>query len=175
MARALAALGRSDEAIALAQEEVALLRAWGAPTALGPSLRLLGELRGADGHGATSARPSRSSRARRAVLEEARAQLALGRSRGDRSPGGGAPPAGGARHRPGLRGPSARPRHGVGSAASGARAAQRWTTEQTRVTSRQRRVIDLAATGLDVHEVAQRLFLTPGTVRAVLESARGTR
>jgi DNA-binding NarL/FixJ family response regulator len=43
----------------------------------------------------------------------------------------------------------------------------------TRVTSRQRRVTDLAEAGLDVNEVAQRLFLTPGTVRAVLESAEG--
>lgn len=43
----------------------------------------------------------------------------------------------------------------------------------TRITSRQRRVTDLASTGLDVNEVAQRLFLTPGTVRAVLESAQG--
>ena len=38
------------------------------------------------------------------------------------------------------------------------------------LTSRQRRVTDLAAAGLDVNEVAQRLFLTPGTVRAVLDS-----
>ena len=43
----------------------------------------------------------------------------------------------------------------------------------TRITSRQRRVTDLVATGLDVNEVAQRLFLTPGTVRAALESAQG--
>ena len=42
----------------------------------------------------------------------------------------------------------------------------------TRITSRQRRVTDLAGTGLDVNEVAQRLFLTPGTVRALLESAQ---
>jgi DNA-binding NarL/FixJ family response regulator len=42
-----------------------------------------------------------------------------------------------------------------------------------RITSRQRRVTDLTATGMDVNEVAQRLFLTPGTVRAVLESAQG--
>ena len=31
-----------------------------------------------------------------------------------------------------------------------------------------RRILDLAGTGLGVHEVAQRLFLTPGTVRAAL-------
>lgn len=43
-----------------------------------------------------------------------------------------------------------------------------------RITSRQRRVRELAATGLDVNEVAQRLFLTPGTVRSALESARGS-
>ena len=40
----------------------------------------------------------------------------------------------------------------------------------TGLTSRQRRVTELTAAGLDPHEVAQRLFLTPGTVRAVLES-----
>jgi len=49
MARASAALGRTDEAVALAREEVARLRRWGAPTALGPSLRVLGEVRGAAG------------------------------------------------------------------------------------------------------------------------------
>ena len=43
----------------------------------------------------------------------------------------------------------------------------------TRITSRERRVTDLVASGLEVNEVAQRLFLTPGTVRAVLESAEG--
>ena len=40
----------------------------------------------------------------------------------------------------------------------------------TGMPSRRRRVSALAATGLGVNEVAQRLFLTPGTVRAVLES-----
>ena len=35
-----------------------------------------------------------------------------------------------------------------------------------------RRILDLADTGLGVHEVAQRLFLTPGTVRAALEHAQ---
>ena len=42
------------------------------------------------------------------------------------------------------------------------------------LTSRQRRVRELVAAGLDVNEVAQRLFLTPGTVRAVLESTPET-
>jgi DNA-binding CsgD family transcriptional regulator len=42
-----------------------------------------------------------------------------------------------------------------------------------RVSARERRVLDLSAAGLDVNEVAQALFLTPGTVRALLEAASG--
>ena len=45
-AAALHGLGRTPEAVALAEEEVALLRAWGSPTDLGRGLRLRGELRG---------------------------------------------------------------------------------------------------------------------------------
>ena len=41
----------------------------------------------------------------------------------------------------------------------------------TRLTGRERQVLDLTATGLDVHQVAQRLFLTPGTVHSVLSAA----
>jgi tetratricopeptide (TPR) repeat protein len=48
-AQALALLGRRDEAIALAREELEPARAWGAPTGLGRSLRMLGELLGKDG------------------------------------------------------------------------------------------------------------------------------
>ena len=39
------------------------------------------------------------------------------------------------------------------------------------ISSRERKVLDLTAAGLDVNEVAQRLFLTPGTVRALLQNA----
>jgi hypothetical protein len=45
-AAALHGLGRTPEAVDLAEEEVALLRAWGSPTDLGRGLHLLGELRG---------------------------------------------------------------------------------------------------------------------------------
>ena len=44
-----------------------------------------------------------------------------------------------------------------------------------RLTLTERRVLDLTATGLGVREVAERLFMTPGTVHAVLEAADGGR
>ena len=47
--QALAMLGRREEAIALAEEEVAIAREWGTPSGLGHSLRVLGELRGPEG------------------------------------------------------------------------------------------------------------------------------
>jgi DNA-binding NarL/FixJ family response regulator len=37
------------------------------------------------------------------------------------------------------------------------------------LTSTQRRILHLVSSGRDVHEVAQELFLTPGTVRAELD------
>ena len=172
-ARALAGLGRGDEAVALAQEEVDLLREWGARTTLGPALRLLGELHGADGTAHLREAVEVLS-GTSAVLEEARAQLALGRSPETSSPDAvrlltaalDTARACGAR---------ALVRDTVSALAQRGEICSEEDDERTRVTSRQRRVIDLAATGLDVHEVAQRLFLTPGTVRAVLESAGGTR
>jgi class 3 adenylate cyclase/DNA-binding CsgD family transcriptional regulator len=42
------ALGETQEALALAQEEVELARAWGAPRTLGRSLRILGLIQGGD-------------------------------------------------------------------------------------------------------------------------------
>jgi DNA-binding NarL/FixJ family response regulator len=34
-----------------------------------------------------------------------------------------------------------------------------------------RRILELAASGIEPHEIAQRLFVTPGTVHAVLDEA----
>ena len=172
MARALVGLGRTDEAVALAREEVVLQRRWGAPTALGPSVRLLGELLG-EPEGTVLLREAVEILSGTcAVLEEGRAQLALGRR----------PDVGPAEAVPLLRTALATARAcGAVAVAREAAAALAERGEQaterddvpTRVTSRQRRVAELAASGLDVNEVAQRLFLTPGTVRAVLDSAPG--
>lgn len=171
-ARALAGLGRTGEAVALAQEEVELQRLWGAPTFLGPSLRLLGELRGADG-AADLREAVEILTGTSAVLEEARAQLALGRSEG-------------IAHAEAVRllraahatardcGARMVVRDAASALAQRGESVAEADGGPARITSRQRRVRELAATGLDVNEVAQRLFLTPGTVRSALESARGS-
>jgi DNA-binding SARP family transcriptional activator len=171
-ARALAALGHRDEAIALAQEEVALQRLWGAPTALGPSLRLLGELRGASGVADLREAVGVLS-GTCAALEEARAQLALGQCAAVDH----------AEAVPLLRAALATSRDceadavvrdAVSALARRGESAGPAGGVPARASSRQRRVTELAATGLDVNGIAQRLFLTPGTVRAVLESARSS-
>ena len=43
--------------------------------------------------------------------------------------------------------------------------------ELRRLSATERRMHELAAAGFDVREVAQQLFLTPGTVQAVLEAS----
>ena len=157
-ARALAALGRVDEAVALADEQVALLRRWGAPTALGAALRLAGELRGADG--APLLREAVDLLAPTgAALELARARLALGRrpELGDRR--GGAAAARRRRRRPATAARtrwSRRPTPRWPTAASG-----RTRTElvRPRLTGRERQVLDLTARPRRP-QVAQRLFLT---------------
>jgi DNA-binding CsgD family transcriptional regulator len=40
------------------------------------------------------------------------------------------------------------------------------------LSSTERQILALTAAGTDVREVAQRLFVTPGTVRAVLDAAQ---
>jgi tetratricopeptide (TPR) repeat protein len=168
-AAALAGLGRAAKAVELAAEEVALLRRWGAPTYLGAGLRRLGELSG--GAGLEHLREAVDVLApTTAVLETARARLALGRS----------PDVADAEAVPLLQAAVSAARtcgaEGVRDAACAALAERGEPVDLSCadvpvVSPTTRRILDLAATGLDVREVAQRLFLTPGTVRAVLEGA----
>ncbi len=167
-ARALWALGLADEALALLDEEIALLRRWGAASSLAPSLRLRGELRGATGTAdlreaveALSGTPS--------ALEAARAQLSLGRSRAV-ADGEAVSLLGSALGLARACGATAVAREAVTALAERDQAPTDVGTAPVGLTSRQRRVRDLVATGLGVNEVAQRLFLTPGTVRTVIES-----
>lgn len=167
-ARALAGLGQHDEALRLVEEEVELLRRWGAPAALGPSLRLLGDLRGSEGivqlREAVQVLSNTTAR-----LELARAHLALGRR--EEVPDAEAVPL--------LTEALSTARIcGARTVADEARTAleQRGQAPDDlpdeAQSGRQRQVFELAAAGLDVNEVAQRLFLTPGMVRTVIEAAR---
>ncbi|MGY1665577.1 BTAD domain-containing putative transcriptional regulator [Geodermatophilus sp. SYSU D00696] len=168
-AAALAGLGRTGEAADLLETEADLLRRWGAPSALGPALVRLGRLRGDNGvdllregvallEGTTAA------------VELARARCALGGVA--RLPDREAVPL----LRDALR---AAREHGAAALAEEACAALRargCTDDPARDAVRrpsptERRILQLAGDGYGTREVAQRLFLTPGTVRAVLESA----
>jgi DNA-binding SARP family transcriptional activator/tetratricopeptide (TPR) repeat protein len=77
-ASALQGLGRTSEAVSVAEEEVTLLRRWGAPSHLGRGLLLLGQLRGDEG--LTDLREAVDVLAASpAAIDHARAQCALGR------------------------------------------------------------------------------------------------
>ncbi|QZY29118.1 BTAD domain-containing putative transcriptional regulator [Nocardioides coralli] len=181
-AQALAGLGRTSEAVELAEEQVALLRQWGAASALGSGLRVLGEVRGTEGEAAPREAAPREVALREATsllsgtdaaVETARARLALGQCRGV--------PAGEAVDllRSAL----------VVARTCGARIVARDAAAElerrgapvdggadrpVEPTDREQRILELVHEGLDADEVAQRLFLTPGTVRAVLEHRPGT-
>jgi DNA-binding SARP family transcriptional activator len=161
-------IGDTAAALELAAEEVELLRRWGAPSHLGPALRRHGELLGPDG----------LDLLREAVallvpagvpVELARARCALG----------GSPAVGDAEAVPLLRAASAEA-HELGALGirDRARAAlrRRGQTVDTRCDDVrrpsvvERQILDLAAAEKTVPEIAQRLFLTPGTVRAVLDA-----
>jgi DNA-binding CsgD family transcriptional regulator len=171
-ARALHALGRKDEALALAQEALALARSWGAPSAVARALRELGELRGEDGLAAfdEAVAAVEGSPAR---LELAKALAAQGRAlRHARRPADAREPlrraleladACGAEGlaedvRTELYAAGARPRT---AALSGAGA----------LTASERRVAALAAEGASNRDIAQSLFVTPKTVEVHLSNA----
>jgi DNA-binding CsgD family transcriptional regulator len=170
-ALALDRLGRADEAIASAADELAIARAWGAPGGLGRALRILGTLEREQGlgHLEEAVEVLHGSSAR---LERAKALAALGgRLRRDRRPAEAREPL---RHalelaetcgasplvdeiRSEIYATGARPRttalHGAGS-----------------LTASERRVAALAAEGQSNRDIAQSLYVTPKTVEVHLSS-----
>ncbi len=171
-ARALARLGRAEEAEAVLREDLALAERWGSPGTVGRVLAQLGELRGEDGiedleRGAELLGQSPLK------LDLANALAALGAAvRRSRRPSdardplrrayelaeacGGAPLA--SRIRTELHASGARPRS---SALSG----------PASLTASERRVADLAAAGQTNKQIAQELFVTPKTVEVHLSNA----
>jgi len=148
---------------------VRLLRRWGAPTSLGRGLNLLGELRGDDGlddlreavdlltptsAAVDLARARCALGSRRQVEDEEAVPLLLEASRTAEERG-----ADGVLHLTCAE--LERRGHPFEARQEGVR----------RLSSTERQILQLTADGMDVHEVAQCLFVTPGTVRAVLEEA----
>lgn len=172
-AAALHGLGLTAEAIGVAEEEVTLLRRWGAPSYLGKGLHLLGQLRGGDG--LDDLRESvRLLGSTPAAVDRARAQCALG-SRPQvpdeeaiallLDANETAEQRGAQRVRDLARSELERRGHPVAPRGE----------EVRPLSSTERKILALTADGLKVHEVAQQLFLTPGTVRAVLDDVGSDR
>jgi DNA-binding CsgD family transcriptional regulator len=180
-ALALADLGRRAEALELVEEELALARAWGAPSVVGRTLRLLGELRGGESNGversdgaggsdglaelreaeALLARPS-------ARLEHARALRALARRL---PPAEGTPMlirAAGLSWRLGALGLHAEI---VDELTAAGQPAPR--PPAVGLTPLEREVTARQVAGADEREIADALFVTARTVRQLLDSARG--
>ena len=171
-ALALDGLGRRDEALALAREDLELARRWGAPATLARSLRVLGSLEREEGlvHLREAVDAVAGSPAR---LEHAKALAALGT---------------GLRH-------ARRPREArepllraleladvcaaAGLAedvraelyASGGRPRATELKGVEALTPSERRVADLAAQGQTNREIAQSLYVTPKTVEVHLSNA----
>ena len=167
-AETLQGRGRTDEAVALVEEEVALLRRWGAPSYLGCALRLLGELRG--GAGLEHLREAVELLAPTpAVVELARARCVLGSSP-DVADDEAVPlleAASEAAHERGAFG--IRDRARVALERRGRQPDTR-CDEVRWLSATERRILDLSSAGLGIREVAQKLLLTPGMVRAALEA-----
>ena len=170
-AEVLGRLGREDEGLALAAEELERARTWGAPGPIGRALRVMGSLEGEAGVERLQ-EAAEVLEGSPAVLERARALCELGtRLRLSREASEARGPlqralelatVGGAtvlaeRARTELYATGARPRRealkGIGS-----------------LTASERRVADLAAAGQTNREIAQELFVTPKTVEVHLSS-----
>ncbi|HEX8123833.1 MAG TPA: BTAD domain-containing putative transcriptional regulator [Solirubrobacteraceae bacterium] len=173
-ARALAlhALGRTDEAVALAWEDVGFAKRWGAAGAVGRTLRVLGTVEPEGG----VARLTEAV----LVLERSPARLELGRAlaalgarlldEGRRADA--APPLQRALSLAETCGATVLTAHAkrLLSEAGGSPAALRSAADA--LTALERRAASMAADGRDPRAVAQALFLTPRQAEDLLASAR---
>lgn len=168
-AAALHGVGRTAEAHELLGEEVRLLRAWGAPSFLGRALCLRGELRGADGID-DLAEAVRLLGTTTAAVDLARAQCALA-CRREVPDEQALPLLQEAVASAGERGARDIRRHAVAELRRRGQPVDQGDDPPRPLSRTDRQILALIRTGLDAHAVAQRLFVTPGTVRAVLEEA----
>jgi DNA-binding NarL/FixJ family response regulator len=172
VARALDRLGRRDEAIALAEAELADARRWGAPGTVGPALRALGLLRREDGVELLEESV--------AVLERSQARLELARSlaelgaalRRDRRPSDAREPLRRALELADACSADALVEHVRSELyATGARPRTTALGGVEALTASERRVAAFAADGQSNRDIAQALFVTPKTVEVHLSNA----
>ena len=168
---ALDRLGRTDEAVTLMQEEVDRLRRWGAPSYLGTALCRLGVLRGEAGL-ADMREAVEVLTPTDAAVELARARCMLG-SRPELRDDQAVDLLRAALETALERGALGIRKRALAALARRGRPDDSGRDAQRCPTSTERRIVELAAAGHGVRDVAQQLFLTPGTVQAVLESASG--
>jgi DNA-binding CsgD family transcriptional regulator len=168
----LSALGRRDEAVAAAEQEVENARLWGAPSIVGRSLRVLGEIQRQDGEETLREAVATLDRSP-ARLERAKARASLGRLHLERDDRGdarallaealelaeqcSADNLAEELHAL-LRSAGARPRR---TALSGPES----------LTISEREVVRLAAGGDSNRNIAEQLFVTPKTVEVHLTNA----
>ncbi|MFC5007980.1 BTAD domain-containing putative transcriptional regulator [Dactylosporangium cerinum] len=160
-ASALAALGRTDEAVSLALSDISDVRRWGTPRGVGRALRVLGELRQDRADLAAAVETLAGTQAR---LEHARALFALGDLDRDApmlrdalrlaEECGAAP----------LRSRVAAALAGLGEPVPAQPSAS--------LTTGERRIASLAVGGADDRDIAQALFLTPHMVSDTLAAIR---
>jgi ATP/maltotriose-dependent transcriptional regulator MalT len=171
-AQALDRLGRRDEAVALAAEELDIARVWGSPGTVGRSLRVLGTLEREDGldHLEEACAVLAHAPAR---LEWAKALAALGGVlRRARRPADARQPLRRALELAEICGATAL----VGRAraelyATGARPRTTSLRGVGSLTASERRVADLAAGGFSNRDIAQALFVTPKTIEVHLSNS----
>jgi DNA-binding CsgD family transcriptional regulator len=170
-AQALDRLGRRDEALRLAAEELEIARAWGTPGTVGRSLRVLGSIERAGGlaHLEEACAALEDAPAR---LEAAKALAALGETlRRERLPTEAREPLRRALELAAISG--ATPlveRARTELYATGARPRTTALLGVRSLTSSERRVADLAADGFSNRDIAQSLYVTPKTVEVHLSN-----
>ncbi len=171
-ALALHRLGRAEESVGVAREAVAMAERWGTPNVVGPALRVLGELLGADGLPQLERSVSLLSGSS-ARLEYAKSLAALGGAlRRERQPTDARDPLERA-----YEVARACDADGIVEqirtelAASGVRRRRDEAGGTGALTPSERRVADLAAGGRTNREIAQELFVTPKTVEVHLSAA----
>jgi DNA-binding CsgD family transcriptional regulator len=159
-------LGEREEAVRLAREEVELAREWGQPRALGQALRAAGIVEGdvellREAVAVLDGSPAR--------LARGKALVALGAALRDEDYLGE-----GLELARAMRASALAARAAQELAALGADVPAAPTEGFDALSASERRIAAFAAEGLSAEEIAQTLFLTPGTVEDYLARARRT-